>query len=598
MAFFIYQASQTHRITKGNLIMMSKLRSLIDLRFQSISQFFIQTLLLSVLALTAPQAFAVKMDKNFDHYNTNFPLDGAHQKKAKCDSCHKRGIFKGTPRTCVACHGTNSKIATTTMSSTHVRTTGECDTCHTQNAWTSVRMDHSAVSGACKSCHGTTRGVTGPPPVHSKLDCGECHRTRAWKPAKGYVHSPEDTNCVKCHTPGGQASRVAKPATHIPVIGQDCGACHDNSKPKFNVGVKMDHSQVSDNCKSCHDGSQTRAGAQSYTSSTRITHQIHVTDLSDCRGCHKTGFTTWNGRSKVPVPGIGTGNHSGKFTAQSCGTSGCHTSGGGAAPQSHTSGMASPSIISASCSDCHAGNPARMKHAGNTKIGACKVCHTNGGAGRSMNNKKVSDATIHGTTVNSPESSACDNCHRERDKGGSFKPSSMRAHDGIKPNVCQKCHTGQVSNASQYSGKHSAITTNVNCSSCHTSTSTFTRLSRADVHNLSLSPDQCARCHDSNVTYPAKGGKKSGQHNGSISAATTCDSCHTNQSVFRRVDFTGLHGDANVIGKLCTACHRRSVSYPTGGERKDAGHKNGGTCDAAGCHTKSLSLRQWDYKGL
>jgi hypothetical protein len=579
--------------------MMSNLRSTIDRKVQSISQFFIQTLLFSVLVLTAPQVFAVTMDKNFDHYNTNFPLDGAHKNKARCDSCHKRGIFKGTPQSCQTCHGTNSKIATSTMSSKHVRVSGECDTCHNQNSWSAVRMDHSAVSGTCKSCHGITKGVTGPPPNHSKKDCGDCHRSRAWKPAFGYAHSASDTNCVLCHTSSGIASRTAKNSRHIAIIGQDCGACHSNERPSFKSGVKMDHSVVSTNCKSCHDGSQTSIGAQSYTMSRKITHQTHVTDLTDCQGCHKSGYTTWNGGSNVPVPGIGSGNHNGKFTSQSCGTSGCHTSGGGAAPQSHTLGMASPAIINASCGDCHAGSTAKMKHAGNTKVGACKVCHTNSGAGRSMKGKKVSDTTIHGTTVNSPETSRCDNCHKERDRGGSFKPSSMRAHDGIKANACQNCHKGQVSNASQFSTQHATITSSNQCASCHVVNS-FTRINKNDVHGLALNLNQCGRCHNSNVTYPKNmRTKKGNKHDGTITASTNCTDCH-NTSRFSRLDFVGLHGNANVIGKLCTACHRSGVPYPTGGKRKGAGHEggNGKTCDAAGCHTRSISLKRWDYNGL
>jgi hypothetical protein len=39
----------------------------------------------------------------FDHNLSAFKLDGAHA-NVECESCHKNGVYKGTPKECVACH--------------------------------------------------------------------------------------------------------------------------------------------------------------------------------------------------------------------------------------------------------------------------------------------------------------------------------------------------------------------------------------------------------------------------------------------------------------------------------------------------------------
>ncbi|MFV1982960.1 MAG: hypothetical protein ACC657_05405 [Thiohalomonadales bacterium] len=554
--------------------MMKKLHLIIGLKFQSISQFFIQVLLVSVLALTAPHVFAVTMDKNFDHYNTNFPLDGAH-KRTRCDRCHKRGVFKGTPQTCQFCHGTGSKVADITKSSTHVRVVGTCDTCHTQNSWQAVRMDHSAVSGTCKSCHGVKKGVTGPPPNHSKLDCGECHRSSAWRPATGYAHSPEDTNCVLCHTPGGRASKTAKSASHIPIIAQDCSACHRNDRRRFKpISVKpMPHDGVvSTDCKSCHNGSQKGSGAQSYTDARRLNHQIGVTDLNDCRACHKTGYSTWNGGTNIPVPARNVSGHNGKFTPEGCRTSGCHSGGAGAAPLSHTSGMASIAVINASCADCHANGRSVMKHSGNTRPNQCKVCHSNSGAGKAMNNKKVSSAIIHATTVTSPETSACDDCHKERDKGGSFLPVSMRAHMGIRANSCGNCHNGQLSNSRAIKYSNAQHPADLQCQKCHSRTSagSFNRADKNGVHANTTQGCSMA-CHRTGLTFPINTDKMRADHVSSVSNSPSCDICHRSgdsrwvppqgriepDSVHRLlVGYQGRNGPERVPGnRSCVRCH-------------------------------------------
>ena len=92
---------------------------------------FVASLLLALSLFSAPisaqQAAqtsntAVKVDQNFDHQKTRFRLEGGHV-KVTCETCHKGGIFKGTPTTCLGCH--NDGMAKG-KSLNHPRTTNEC----------------------------------------------------------------------------------------------------------------------------------------------------------------------------------------------------------------------------------------------------------------------------------------------------------------------------------------------------------------------------------------------------------------------------------------------------------------------------------------
>ena len=65
----------------------------------------------------------------FDHQNTNFPLVGHHAQLA-CTSCHKNGVYQGTPVACIACHADKDK---------HNGQNGtDCSICHTPKDWGEV----------------------------------------------------------------------------------------------------------------------------------------------------------------------------------------------------------------------------------------------------------------------------------------------------------------------------------------------------------------------------------------------------------------------------------------------------------------------------
>ena len=115
-------------------------------------------LLACVLAILSQTAFGQAAGRgNFDHLTTGFPLTGAHQ-SVRCESCHLRGIFKGTPKQCSVCHTAGTKMSsgmsTVIMPVSHMPTAQPCDTCHTTTSFTGVRFTHANVTaGTCSTCH-------------------------------------------------------------------------------------------------------------------------------------------------------------------------------------------------------------------------------------------------------------------------------------------------------------------------------------------------------------------------------------------------------------------------------------------------------------
>ena len=64
---------------------------------------------LGILGAAEAQSLPPLSDRAFDHLATGFPLTGAHQ-TARCETCHVRGVLKGTARVCAACHGSGSRL--------------------------------------------------------------------------------------------------------------------------------------------------------------------------------------------------------------------------------------------------------------------------------------------------------------------------------------------------------------------------------------------------------------------------------------------------------------------------------------------------------
>lgn len=256
----------------------------------------------SVLLATAIFSFAGSpasaQPDGFEHFRTRFPLVGAHT-RVDCESCHRDGLFRGTPVECRFCHDGTGRLATTAASNRHIPHSGlECDSCHRTNRWEPVRMDHSVVTNRCEKCHS---GVfaSGRPSRHvlSTDDCGDCHRTATWRTTR-FGHSSITGSCRTCHD---GISATGKHAGHL-VTTADCDLCHSTRRW---VPSRFNHSEVAGSCSNCHDGS-TATGIPG----------SHFTSSLECDACHST--TRWSRMTYDHAGGEYPGDHRESLSCKKC----------------------------------------------------------------------------------------------------------------------------------------------------------------------------------------------------------------------------------------------------------------------------------------
>lgn len=230
-------------------------------------------------ALGVSSAFAAqeaaKEEKDFNHMSTGFPLRGAHE-RLTCESCHIRGIFKGTPTRCSGCHRRSTDMEASKMSPNHIPTTEECDVCHDDflpnTSWQLVRMNHVGIVNNCAQCHNGTF-ATGKPPNHipTQQPCELCHRSTVSFAGGQMDHAGITANCARCHN-GTLAT--GKVGNHIPTF-QPCELCHF-STTSF-AGATMNHQGISNGCSRCHvQGIATAKPAD------------HIPTAQPCELCHRS----------------------------------------------------------------------------------------------------------------------------------------------------------------------------------------------------------------------------------------------------------------------------------------------------------------------
>jgi len=222
----------------------------------------------------------VDPDPLTEHLATGFALEGAHE-LIRCESCHVRGIFAGTPRMCTGCHENGRGfIDADVKPPDHIPTRSECEVCHNQRTWHGAVFEHeSETDGRCSSCHNNIV-VGGKPPDHlpTTAQCDACHGTLSFKHAS-FDHAAVTGACVGCHQ---GLTAEAKPPGHFATSLQ-CGSCHDTERWKT---IDFEHSSSrypgthrgSVGCVACHTGnSQAIAwGSPGFQ--------------GDCAGCHAADF--------------------------------------------------------------------------------------------------------------------------------------------------------------------------------------------------------------------------------------------------------------------------------------------------------------------
>jgi hypothetical protein len=213
-------------------------------------------LLGSMFASTGAHAAECSM---YEQSHPNFTLDGAHLSTGKCNtcaSCHKAGVFLGTPKNCVACHNGDPARVTVARSANHIPTgLLECNNCHFTSSFTTTwSMNHSTVSNiACSQCHGGTYAS-----VYNALT----------KPTN---HVPTTAECGTCHTTPANGSSFAITAwdtvSHDQIhagVTSGCVTCHDNVIAKGKAAYTAGHPVTVDQCEQCHSTSAAFKCAQAY----------------------------------------------------------------------------------------------------------------------------------------------------------------------------------------------------------------------------------------------------------------------------------------------------------------------------------------------
>ncbi|NVO05765.1 MAG: hypothetical protein HXX19_07435, partial [Rhodoferax sp.] len=235
--------------------------------------------LLPLLALQWAQAQQPGAD--FDHSSTGFVLNGRHQ-YVRCESCHLKGVFKGTPKTCEACHGWNNPRASTVMPRNHIPIgIASCESCHAANQAQFVdaarTFSHvSVASQTCLSCHDARH-------PHPNVTTNPSDKTH-----QQVLNA--NTPCGTCHTTL-QFTGPKVPTNHIPTAAVACTNCHTN--PDFTVmpsitDIHANAPSTSSNCAQCHSA----ANAAAFNMPTMVPPLLPPPDRhigmngQSCEACH------------------------------------------------------------------------------------------------------------------------------------------------------------------------------------------------------------------------------------------------------------------------------------------------------------------------
>ena len=528
--------------------------------------YFLKWLLALVLAIGFSSAFA-QSPRNFDHLTTGFPLTGIHA-STQCESCHKNGVFLGTPRACATCHvkGAIQAESNVVRPSNHFQTPLPCGSCHNTSTFSGARFDHIGVAPtACASCHNSVV-QPGKPFGHivTEVSCSQCHTTKAWLPATGMDHSTftEATNCTRCHN---GVSATGKSASHFPTAN-NCASCHytantnSGSAPNGWLTTKWNHSQmaVSNQCSVCH------TGAYSHTDGKPANHvpyqSVGGIAAANCDSCHKN-----------PVVGVALASlswnsgrlHSNVTVSAQCAT--CHLGN----PNRHgVTGKPSNGVhasVAGNCESCHVSTSVwlgvKPNHSAFNASTNCITCH-NGSAAIGQNVGHMPTAlnceTCHSPTVagwkpskwnhtQMPAVNQCATCHTGGFLPADGKPATHIPYASLAgANNCDSCHKGGY--ASWYPGRlHSNITVTGACETCHVPT-TFGLTVKPSTPIHSGVTSGCESCHNTTSWFGAK------PNHAAYTAATTCSTCHDGTSA------PGKNASHFPTSSNCLTCHSATAS--------------------------------------
>jgi len=480
--------------------------------------------------------------------NTNCNSAGCHTGFTTFKGAAFDHLAQPTPVTnrCNDCHLTG-QLGALMKPSGHIVTTLQCDNsgCHTNT------INYTTFAGAAYDHTGTVPGT-----------CGTCHLGQS-KTAKqkSVLHIPTTGNaCDACHstTPTGNGPTNGF-VTYTPTTGQ----IHSASVPIVA-------------CSTCHNGSYTTVT----TKGALAKINGHVSTTAECNVCHTNtaGYTTFTG-GKV--------NHAAITTLGICGT--CHKTGGGATPK--PTGNAHIPVTGDACDACHtysAGTFAvnTMNHA-NVTTTACKTCHS--ATYQPIGVVSLPTGNAH---IPYPTTTDCGTCHLNKI---AFTNSTMN-HGVVAGTTCVTCHAPlyQPIGVKGLSSGH-IPTTNINCSGCHASTSSFAN--PATNHSV-VTGIACATCHI--ATYASQGKQLGGakpKPSNHITTSLTCNTCHVGTASWLNPPEVMQHVSNGNISS-CKTCHdttlAKTLALPSSIQQRTLGSHEGSkaTQDCISCHATQYT--QWN----
>ncbi len=485
---------------------------------------------LLLAGLSALSGAAMAQQPTFDHLATGYLLTGAHE-IVRCETCHIKGIFKGTPRECGVCHVQSNPRGAVAKPDNHIQTSEACSVCHTTASFVAALFNHALVApNSCASCHNGVRAA-GKAATHipTTLACDQCHSTIAFAPVLKFDHTTLGRNiatCTSCHDGRLAAGR---PANHIPALNTaQCGSCHIASTLngfKSFAGGQMDHTGITSGCVNCHGPSVT---ASSFTGISNIVvmpptsppgPSSHIPSSTACETCHLANMPGWLVPANAPRNPPGT-------------------------------------VF---------GSPAPTKaqiHTGVT--GGCNSCHDTSYVWMGMSAYPIAPTVL----TNGAQYTGFQT--RPKAAAGTFNVADA-AHPATGD--CSQCHSGtNYFSADPKPANHIPTSATAQCNSCHTTPGDFSTMpTLANIHaNAPSTTSNCAQCHGAaaaSFAIPAANFSIVGLPGNHLPSSASCEVCHVGAGssiaatpVGNGAKFSGSRMSHAGITNNCVACHGPTIT--------------------------------------
>ena len=517
--------------------------------------------------------WALKWDTltKFNHFNTNFPLEGQHA-GVDCRGCHADLVFAPTSVDCISCH-----------TDVHQQTVGsDCVRCHTADNWlvdniTDLHLENGFpllgmhATAACIECHTSETGLQFTRIGNECINCHLVDFNATTNP--NHADAGFSMECVDCHSIEsiGWFSETMNhdffPLTKGHAI-EDCAACH----------IDRNFINTPTDCFACHQSDFTAALDPNHAAAGFST---------ECIDCHTTdiGWEPAEYADHDNIFPIYSGAHQGEweqcvdchntpsdYTQFTC--TNCHTN-----PETDEQHAAVTGYVyeNTACLACHpAGNADDVFDHDKTNFpltGAhieveCLSCHSTGYAGTPTDcaacHHKDFEQTINPNHKVLNLSTDCVSCHTTEPD---WMPARFDNHDDFYPlngahaaiaNDCAACHNGDYNNTPN------------TCIGCHQLD--FDNTTEPN-HKTAGFPTDCTICHTETAWEPATFDHD--QTNFPLRGAhitTDCIECHAD-------GYAGTPTD-------CVACHQQDFDQTT-----DPNHKvSGFSTDCIACHSETAWL--------